>query len=357
MIKQLKIKNKIHKLPIFCPDATQAVVRGMDSLDLKNAQTRGVIVNTFHLHNKFGLENFPFNSIQNFMNFNGLFISDSGGFQIFSLIKKDPNFGFINDDGFVVKKTKKVFTPEQSIQMQFNLQSDIIICLDDFTRPEFNHEQAKSSVERTILWAKRCKTEYEKQLKKHGFTKNNRPLIFSVIQGHNNKKLREYCAQELLKIEFDGFGLGGWLFHEDGTIDYETMKFNASLTPDNLPRYALGFGKPEDVVNIYKMGYQIFDCVLPTRDARHKRLYVFNDAIENLDLAKDFYHYLYINKQIYKNESKPISEFCQCHTCQNFSLAYLHHLFKINETLAFRLATIHNLYFYNQLINKLSKTE
>ncbi len=353
MIKQIKIKNKIYQMPIFCPDATQAVVRALDSKDLKQTQTRGLIINTFHLYQRFGLHSFPFQTIQEFMNFKGLFISDSGGFQVFSLIKKNPKFGKITNEGFVIKQNKDVFTPEKSIQMQFDLNSDIIICLDDFTRPEANESEIKNSVERTILWAKRCKIEYQKQLILHQFNTNNRPLIFGVIQGHNHQIYRKFCAKELLKIGFDGFGLGGWLFNSEGKIDYNIMKFNASLTPDNLPRYALGFGKPEDIVKIYPMGYQIFDCVLPTRDARHKRLYVFNNKVGKIQFKNDFYHYLYINKQIYRHDQTTIDTNCQCLTCQNYSKSYLHHLFKINETLAFRLATIHNLFFYNQLMLKL----
>jgi queuine tRNA-ribosyltransferase len=244
--------------------------------------------------------------------------------------------------------------------------SDVQICLDDFTRIDANEKGVEESVKRTILWARRSKEEFDRTLVIDTSSKNA-PKLFAVIQGHNNRKWRKYCADALLEIGFSGFGLGGWLFNEDGSIDYETMKFNAELTGDEYMRYAMGFGKPEDVVVLFNMGYTIFDTVLPTRDARHGRLNVFNRDGEGkilLDMNKlpseqaPFYKHVYLDKTMqHEHNLHAPDTHCQCHTCRNYSMAYLNHLFKIGDSLAWRLATIHNLYFYQELMSFLNDSK
>ena len=346
MLTKLKIKNHEIDLPIFCPDATRGVVRSLTSKELEEEKVSGVIVNTWHLHLRPGEEKIAqFGGIAKLMDYHGLIISDSGGFQVFSLFQKDPEYGRITDEGLVTytgktKQHKVLFTPENSIQMQFALGSDIMICLDDFTPPNADEKRIKQSVIRTVAWAKRCKVEFEKQCLERGLTAATRPHLYGVIQGHLNKAARKNCAEQLLRIGFDGYGLGGWLFNEDGTLNLDICAYNASLTPDNLPRYALGVGKGVDVEKLYQMGYTIFDCVLPTRDARHGRLY--NDD-----------GYLYIDKKIYELDEKPLSANCDCQTCRRYSRAYLHHLFKIGDSAFYRHATCHNLRFYTRLCERL----
>ncbi len=346
MLKELKIKNKVVALPIFCPDATRGVVRSLTSQELKTEEVEGVIVNTWHLHLRPGEEKVAqLGGIGKLMNYDGLIISDSGGFQVFSLFQKDPEYGKITNEGLVTYTGKKkqhrvLFTPENSIQMQFALGSEIMICLDDFTPPSADEKRVWESVKRTVAWAKRCRIEFDKQCQARGLTEETRPHLYGVIQGHLNKAARKSCAEELLKIGFDGYGLGGWLFNDDGSLNLDICAYNASLTPDNLPRYALGIGKGKDVEKLFEQGYTIFDCVLPTRDARHGRLY--NDE-----------SYLYIDKKIYELDEKPIGENCDCQTCKNYSRAYLHHLFKIGDSAFYRLATIHNLRYYVRLCKKL----
>ncbi|NCB48913.1 MAG: tRNA guanosine(34) transglycosylase Tgt [Clostridia bacterium] len=346
MLTKLKIKNHEIDLPIFCPDATRGVVRSLTSKELEEEKVDGVIVNTWHLHLRPGEEKIAqFGGIAKLMDYHGLIISDSGGFQVFSLFQKDPEYGRITDEGLVTytgktKQHKVLFTPENSIQMQFALGSDIMICLDDFTPPNADEKRIKQSVARTVAWAKRCKVEFEKQCLERGLTAATRPHLYGVIQGHLDKAARKDCAEQLLKIGFDGYGLGGWLFNEDGTLNLDICAYNASLTPDNLPRYALGVGKGVDVEKLYRMGYTIFDCVLPTRDARHGRLY--NDD-----------GYLYIDKKIYELDEKPLSANCDCQTCRRYSRAYLHHLFKIGDSAFYRHATCHNLRFYTRLCERL----
>lgn len=346
MLKKLTVAGKTVQLPIFCPDATRGVVRSLTSCELKTEKVAGVIINTWHLHLRPGEQKIAqLGGIGKLMSYDGLLISDSGGFQVFSLFQKDPRYGKITDEGLVtytgkLQQHKVLFTPENSIQMQFALGSDIMICLDDFTPPEADAARIKQSVERTIAWAKRCKVEFEKQCAARCLTEKTRPLLFGVIQGHTDKAARRYCAQELLKIGFDGFGLGGWLINKNGALDLDICAYNASLTPDNLPRYALGFGKAADVEALYQMGYTIFDCVLPTRDARHGRIYTEDG-------------YLYIDKLKYELDEQPLETECDCTTCRNYSRAYLHHLFKIGDSAFYRLATCHNLRFYTRLCERL----
>ncbi|MCC6711118.1 MAG: queuine tRNA-ribosyltransferase family protein [Candidatus Pacebacteria bacterium] len=359
----IKILGQDYALPIYLPDATLGVVRGLDSKAVANTGIRGVVINTYHLMTSPGTAVLDqVGGIKKFMNWQGLTASDSGGFQLFSLIHKNPKIGKITDEGVVLytgekQQRKTLFTPEDSIRIQFSIQSDIMICLDDFSPIDASAKRLRESIERTINWAERCKLEFTKQCQQRGYTEQNRPLLLGVVQGHNNYKLRKECAQRLEAIGFDGYGLGGWPFKEDGSFDYEMCQVTADVTPDEKLKFALGIGSPANIVQLRKMGYDIFDCVLPTRDARHQRLYTFTKKIADIDFNQDenWYEYLYINRGIFKTDDQPLDSNCRCHTCQNYSRAYLHHLFKVKDNLAFQLATTHNLHFYAQLIDHLKE--
>lgn len=364
-LSSLKIRGQTYQLPIYLPDATLGVVRGLDSVTLKQLGIEGVVINTYHLKDHPGVDILEqAGGIKALMNFTGLTASDSGGFQLFSLIQKNPDMGKIIDEGLLsytgIKKQKRVlFTPEDSIKTQFAINSDIMICFDDFSPDDAKEDRLEESVRRTIAWAGRCKLEFEKQLALHQYSGDNRPLLLAVIQGHRSQYWRKYCADALLEIGFDGYGLGGWPFIETGKFDYDMCQFNASLTPDDKPRFALGIGSPENIAKLWQMGYHIFDCVLPTRDARHQRLYNFTTLPTEItfeELGKEnhpWYEFIYLNKAKYATDFKAIGQFCDCFTCQNYTSAYLHHLFKVKDTLAYRLATIHNLQFYAELIEVL----
>lgn len=358
MLKSIKIKDKELKLPTFFPDATRGVARSIDQGDLKNASVPGLVVNTYHLMSDPGgsvLKHFK--GLKKFMNWDGFLISDSGGFQVFSIIQKNKSLGSINNNGVTFKEKGKSykFTPEKSIQIQFDIGSDIMIAFDDCPSPDAKSDEVKASVERTIEWAKKSKEEFDRQIEQRRLKENERPLIFGVIQGGNDPKMRELCATELIKIGFDGYGFGGWPLDKERNIDYDILKVTADLMPDDKPKYALGLGNPEAVVACRKMGYDIFDCVLPTRDARHQRLYTFpfNPAETDLMLASKVHSYVYIMEEKYRRDSSPISQYCDCHTCQNYSKAYIQHLFNIGDVAAQRLATIHNLRYYQDLLRYL----
>ncbi|MFC1755849.1 tRNA guanosine(34) transglycosylase Tgt [Patescibacteria group bacterium] len=350
-MENLRIKGKNYDLPIYLPDATRGVTKSIDSKDLKNCGIKGVVINTYHLMSTPGTEIIKkVGGMKNFMNFDGLVVSDSGGWQVFSLIHRSNTPGEITNSGvtFTVGNNKaEIFTPRKSIQVQFDLNSDIIICLDDFTPPDATHEEAEITVERTIRWAKASKREYKEQLKVRKLTEKSRPHIFAVVQGGYFKDLREKCAKELIKIGFDGYGYGGYVVDANGDLDLDLSKFICDLLPKDKPKFALGVGKPHDIVNLAAMGWDIFDCTLPTRDARHKRLFILDEK------EKKNFSYIYIDRGKHTNDFNPIDKNCDCHTCKNYTKAYLNHLFKINDTLAFRLATIHNLRCYTKVIENL----
>lgn len=347
-----KIRDKSINLPIFCPDATRGVLRATDSEDIKSTGIEGLIVNTYHLLNTPGAEILKASGgIHSFMNWPGLIISDSGGFQVYSLIHRKSGLGKITDDGvtFNLDGVKHSMTPESCIQTQFDIGSDIIICLDDCADQNINESEMIKSVDRTIEWAMRCRKEYDKQIINRNLDHNSRPLIFAVVQGGNYIDQRKRCARELSKIGFDGFGFGGWPISKDGELNNEALRTTIEYTKSSKFHYALGVGDPKSCVECIEMGYNIFDCVLPSRDARHGRLYVWNEKPLMDSLKNDFYSYLRIDKAEYASDTSAISEHCDCYACKNYSKAYLRHLFKINDTLSYRLATIHNIRFYSQL--------
>ncbi len=398
-LQQFQVRGKTVQFPVFFPDATRGVIRSLDSVDIKNTGTPGLIVNTYHLMSEPGTTVVETaGGIKNFMGWDGWIISDSGGFQVLSLIYKDPSFGKITDDGVTFlkgskgKKEKHVFTPERSIQVQFALSPDIMVCLDDCPAQKASREKVEQSVNRTIAWAKRCKEEFERQLSKRHFDRaarraekshtvrnarimrsldslrslkmtrqnktidsSDRPLLFAIIQGNDYKDLRERCAKALIEIGFDGYGFGGWPVNEHNHFNADILSFTASCMPDHLPKYALGVGYPKGIIECVKMGYTLFDTVLPTRDARHERLYVFTRDPKSADIFQEqnLFGYVQIKQEQYVRDNRPVSEWCDCFTCQHYSRSYLHHLFEIEDSLAHRLATIHNLRLYAMVMEQL----
>ena len=359
--KTFKTAGRNIRLPFFFPDATRAVIKTLDSEDIKNTKTPGILVNTYHLWRELGPNVIKkFGGIRAFMNWDGAVISDSGGFQVMSLVKKDKGAGKVTDEGVVfypAKNKKLVLTPEESICFQMSLKPDMVVVLDDFTDPKANRKEASESVERTIAWAARSKKEFEKICKKQKLSKKNRPYLLGVVQGGKFQDLRAQCTKGLVEIGFDGLGYGGWPINEDKSFDYLSAKTIIDNAPKNYFFYGLGIGKPEDIIGCVNLGFDIFDCVLPTRDARHARLYIFNaDSISKINLKKKkFYSYLVPNKEKYLADTSPVSTACDCLLCRKYSRGYLAHLFRTETVSAMRLATIHNLRFYSLLMGKLGK--
>ena len=344
-------------LPVFFPDATRAVIKSLDSKDILNTKTPGILINTFHLSQAPGKSVIKtFKGIRNYMNWNGAAISDSGGFQVMSIAKSDGSKNAVTDAGVRFKlsgKKKVMFTPKDSIDIQMILKSDMVVVLDDFTPPNASKKQAQETVDRTVKWAQICKSHFQKLTKKTDPTK--KPYLLGIVQGGFFTDLRKECTERLVEIGFDGLGFGGWPIKDDGTFDYLSAQIIKDNTPPNYLLYGLGIGKPHEIVSLVKNGWHIFDCVLPTRDARHRRLYVYNaDSINHIDINQsDFYQYYTPDKEKYYKDQSPVSTACDCQLCQNYSKSYLAHLFRIGDMPAGRLATIHNLRFYSILMEKL----
>lgn len=356
--KYIELYGKKLALPMFLPDATKGYVRGVDSNDLDICKVDGIVVNIFHLLNEDLIEKIKQKKgIHNYTNFNDLIISDSGGFQVMSLIRSNPNFGEINDRGaiFTINHKKIFLTPEKCIQMQIEIGSNIVMCLDDCTYPDMNNAEQEKSVERTIQWAKRCKEEFTRQIK---FTKPlTKPLIFGIIQGGYNLDLRKKCAEKLIEIGFDGYAFGGWPVKDNKFLN-DLLEYTCKLMPNDKLKYAMGVGKPEDIFTCVEMGYDLFDCVIPTREARNNRLYVFKRGLfglKKLDRQGSFYDYVRIRSVSSLKDKNPISKYCDCYACKNYSKSQLYHFFKEKNPESVRLATIHNLRFYTRLMERLRK--
>jgi queuine tRNA-ribosyltransferase len=346
----IKTKNGEIKTPFFMPDATRGFVKSLDNNDLNSIDMGPMVVNTYHLYLNPGMEIIKkAGGIHKFMNWPHPLLSDSGGYQIFSLIHKNPEMGKIADEGAIFRSPidgkKHKITPEKSIEIQFDLGVDMMVCLDDVPPHSYSKDKIADAVRRTILWAKRCKDEYEKQIKKRRIKLENRPLIFGVIQGGVHLDLREMCAQELIKTGFDGYGFGARHVDSDGNFLEDMVRQTAELIPEDALRFALGVGTPEDIVKFVNCGWDMFDCVIPTREGRHGRLFI---------RKKNFHETININNEKFKTDFSCVDGNCDCELCRNHTKAYLRHLFSAGDPLAMRLASIHNLKFYLDWMEGLS---
>ena len=350
-VRRLKIKTNhgVLSSPFFMPDATRGFVKLLSKDDLERVGTMALVVNTFHLYLQPGLKIIEkAGGLHKFMNWDKPLLSDSGGFQVFSLIHKNPQMGKITDQKVTFKSpldgSKHELTPEKSIQIQFILGVDMMVCLDDCPPNEFDRHDLEIAVNRTIAWAKRCKIEYEKQLKKRHISQAKRPLLFSVIQGGAEIDLRERCAQELAQIGFDGYGFGARPIDKEGNFLGEVLQKTADFIPEKAIRFALGIGTPDDIKRCATMGWDIFDCVIPTREGRHGRLFVKKGAN---------YNYVNIGNSKFGLDFSKINLASKLPELKLLSKAYLHHLFRLNEPLGQKIATLNNLEFYNNLMKDL----
>ncbi len=358
-------KNGELKTPFFMPDATRGFVKFLSNNDLKKSGTNPLVVNTYHLYLNPGMTIIKeAGGIHKFMNYDRPLLSDSGGFQVFSLIHKNPKMGKITDKEVIfyspVDGLKHFLTPEKSIQIQFDLGVDMMVCLDDPPPNNYSKKKIKEAVKRTVDWAERSLREYKKQLKKRNIEKNNRPLIFCVVQGGEYVDLRKECVDGLINVEkkvgikWDGFGFGARHIDDDGNFMEEVLRKTAKFIPEKALKFALGIGTPKDIVRCVKMGWDMFDCVIPTRDGRHGKLFLWNN--EEKDILKKntiFYEVINITNKKHKNDFDVIDKNCDCELCKKYSRAFLYHLFKNKDPNGMRLASLHNLYFYATLMEKL----
>lgn len=315
--------------PAFMPDATHGFIRSLPNFLIPS---KIIVMNTLHSFLDFGIENLQKdNGINNISKIPIPILSDSGGFQVYSLGIK--NNCKITEEGikFVLPNTQKrlLFTPELSMEIQNTMKTDIRVCLDYFTDPNGKKEDKEISIKLTAKWAQRSKDKW-----------NGDSLIMGVIQGDTDLKLRAKSYESLHSLDLHGYGYGGWPI-VNKHLDTKTLKNFCTLTSDdNKFRYAMGVGTPDDIRKCVNMGFDLFDTVLPTRNARHGYLYT-NEGI------------LRINQSNNKYDESPIDTKCNCPTCQNYSRSLLRYLFKSKDPIAYTLATVHNLWYYENLISSL----
>ena len=357
-MNELKTAHGTVKLPAFFPDGTRGAVRCVDTADLEACKIPGIVMNTYHLMTKPGAATVKaLGGLHSFTNWKHPIITDSGGFQVFSLLRENSSLGEIRPNEIIFRRDgkKTVLTPEKCIQSQLAYGSDIVMALDYCTHPNDSYAIQANSVDVTIKWGKKCMDTFN-QLSNKRVPEDEKPKLFGIIQGGNEKNLRKECADALIEMGFSGFGFGGWPLDDQGRLTEEILAYTAELIPNHLTKYAMGVGKPENIVACVRMGFNLFDCVIPTREARHNRLYVFNEEFttcNDIDLNGDFYHYRYILDDDYRRDGRPISTICDCFACANYSRAYIRHLLSIGDSLGSRLATIHNLRFFSMLMEVL----
>lgn len=331
---------------IFLPDATKGAIKFLTTEQIKSTGTEGIVVNTLHLLMNLGVEKMEeLGGIKKIMNWDGYVLSDSGGFQVYSLIHSKKWKGSIDENGvtFISPRDglKHLLTPETAIDIQLAIGSDVLVCLDDCRFSEISKKEAELSVERTLRWAQRCKKHFEKK------NLGKKKLLSCVVQGAGYLDLREMCAKELSKMDFDGYNFGGYVVNSNGDLVIDEMERVIENIPEEKFKYVMGVGKPNDITRCAEIGYTVFDTVLVTRNARHGSLYSFDEKKENDYLLR-------IGNVKYSKEQTPIDSTCDCETCKNYSRAYIHYLLKIKEPTGYTLATIHNLRFYQRSIDSLS---
>jgi queuine tRNA-ribosyltransferase len=346
------------QLPVFLPDATRGVVRAVDARDLAECGLEALQMNVFHLMQRPGSSTIKaLGGLHKLFGWDLPIITDSGGFQIYSLIRQNPRMGQLTERGMILHPDgahhRLNLTPEKSIQLQLSYGADVLIC----TNVDESPLAQKEAVGRTVQWARRCKAEYQRQVEQRKLAAALRPLLFAVVQGGGDRALRRQCAEALLELGFDGFGLGGWPLDKEGKLLTEIIAYTRELVPAEFPMHALGVGQPASVVACARMGYGLFDSTMPTRDARRGRLYSFTHDPASCSFQGQWYTYLYVQDAKHIRSHAPISPYCDCVCCSRYSLAYLHHLFKIQDPLFYRLATLHNLRFMVQLIRRLRQLE
>ena len=368
--------------PAFLPDATLGVVRAVDSADVEATGITALVMNTFHLMQQPGTSTIQaLGGLHAMSGWRGPLLTDSGGFQAYSLIREQPKLGALTDNGIVVQPegmSRKIqLTPEKCVQLQLSYGADIVMCLDDCTHVDDPPAVQELSVQRTVAWAKRCRVEFDKLLAQKKQLEHP-PLLFAVVQGGASPELRTRCAEALLEIGFDGYGYGGWPLDADGNLVTEMLDLTRRLLPAHFPLHGLGVGHPLNIAAAAALGYQTFDSALPTRDARRGRLYTFvgashlpdgrgaagqrplpdgrgsdNAAPHPSPLTPPWFRYVYITDDKYIKDARPVEEGCDCLTCRRYTRGYLRHLYRANEAAFQRLATLHNLRFMARLMEVL----
>ncbi len=330
--------------PMFMPVGTQATVKTLDSLDLKNLNAEIILSNTYHLHLRPGEDLIDsVGGLHKFMNWDKPILTDSGGFQVFSLGEQKTDKGQggltkIDEEGVTFQShidgSKHRFTPESAIQIQHKIGADIIMAFDECTPDAAEKQYAIEAMERTHRWAKRCLTEHQKETTHHGY----KQFLFGIIQGSNYEDLRKQSAEFISNLDFDGVAIGGESIGYNMEATAQILDWVYPILPANKPHYAMGIGlDPADLLVAIEGGVDMFDCVAPTRLARHGMVFTYQKNNNK--------HRMNIRNKEFVTDQGPLEKNCTCRTCQNYTRSYLHHLFATDEITGMRLASIHNLHF------------
>jgi len=327
---KLHTPHGVIETPVFMPVGTQATVKAMTPEELKENGAEIILSNTYHLYLRPGAELIKeAGGLHKFMNWDRPILTDSGGFQVFSLgpLRK------VSEEGVTFKShldgSTHLMSPEKAVEIQMALGADIIMAFDECAPYPCTHEYAEAALDRTTRWAARCKDAHMR----------DDQALFGIVQGSMYRDLRERSIRELVNLDFPGYGIGGLSVGEPKPLMYEVLDYSVPLLPADKPRYLMGVGSPDCLIEGVMRGVDMFDCVLPTRIARNGTVMTSGGrvVIKNADNARDF---------------RPLDEECSCYTCRNYSRAYLRHLFKAEEILGLRLTTIHNLHFLLTLMKK-----
>jgi len=330
-IGMLSTTHGVIETPIFMPVGTNATVKAMRPENLKDAGTQIILSNTYHLYLRPGHQLIEkLGGLHRFMSWNAPILTDSGGFQVYSLSELRK----ISEDGVKFRShidgSMHFLTPELSIAIQESLGADIIMCFDECPPADANYGYLERSLAMTTRWAARCKEAHKKQ----------EQLLFGIVQGGRFNELRRRSIEELMEINFDGYALGGLSVGEEKNVMHEVMDGCGELLPYEYPRYIMGIGTPEDLIEAVWRGYDMFDCVMPTRNARNGMLFTNNGRLN-------------IKRKQFEYDDQPIDPECRCYVCQNYSRAYLRHLFRSGEILSSMLNSHHNIAWYLNFMERM----
>jgi len=338
---QFETVHGTFQTPCFMNVGTAGAIKGgISSIDLKGLKTQVELCNTYHLHLRPGDKIIKqMGGLHKFINWDKPILTDSGGFQVFSLaklrkIKEEGVYFASHIDG------RRIFMgPEESMQIQSNLGSTIAMAFDECVENPATHKYAENSIERTTRWLYRCKEEMNR-LNSLPDTINKNQMLFGINQGCTFDDLRIRHMEEIAQLNLDGYAIGGLAVGEPTEEMYRIIEVVEPFMPKNKPRYLMGVGTPSNIIEAVARGVDMFDCVMPSRNARHATVFTWSGI-------------MHLTNKCFETDSRPIDENCNCPACRNFSRAYIRHLFKAQEMLAGRLAVIHNLYFYNTLAEKI----
>lgn len=331
---ELKLSQHCIHTPVFMPVGTQGTVKTLTPVHLKGTDTKIILSNAYHLFLRPGEKIIKrLGGLHKFMGWDGAIITDSGGYQVFSLT----GLTRVSDNGVEfqspVDGTRFFFTPERMTQVQNDIGADIIMAFDECVPYPCEQDRASVAVKRTLEWAERC-------LKAH---RNTQQTLFGIVQGSVFRELRIECARKLVEMNFEGYSIGGLSVGEGSLLMNEVLDYTVDCLPDDKPRYLMGVGFPVDILNAVERGIDMFDCVVPTRNGRNGCAFTSTGRVKIL------------NSQ-YKEDAGPLDRACSCYTCQNFTRAYLRHLFLAHEILGLTLVSLHNIFYFQNLMRQIRES-